>query len=456
MAHEVADIADFNRRTALAHKDGIQRPDQIGCAIDKRAVEVENECRRGHEGVAGQRKFARGNIRSQIVILPRFAGRLSEAVRSRQSMAGRAGIILAAGQGTRMKSAKPKVMHAVAGRPILGHVIAALKGAGVSRIVVVTAPDAEEVRAYRGARRRGKRHPDRTVGHGTRGGVRGVGARDFRRRRSSSAMATSAVYAGDVRCVVQGAREGRAWRLSRSVRKASAYGRVIVGSDGMLDRIVEYKDAKRRRARRRSLQCRHDGGGRETVLRLGGKARETTTRRRNTTSPTFRPSQKQTASLARWSKPTTIGCRMGVNSRAELAAAEAEMQKRLRAAAMANGVGMIAPETVYPQLRHGAGSRCAARAQHLLRHGRDGPDRRADQSQFAHRRRGGGPRRDRRALRAAASRRASGRRRAYRQFRRSEECARREGRQGQSSGLSGRCARGRGREYRRRHHHLQL
>ena len=47
-----------------------------------------------------------------------------------------------------MKSAKPKVMHAVAGRPILGHVIAALRGAGVTRIVVVTAPDADEVRAY--------------------------------------------------------------------------------------------------------------------------------------------------------------------------------------------------------------------------------------------------------------------------------------------------------------------
>ena len=42
-------------------------------------------------------------------------------------------IVLAAGQGTRMKSAKAKVMHAVAGLPILGHVMAAARGAGAER-----------------------------------------------------------------------------------------------------------------------------------------------------------------------------------------------------------------------------------------------------------------------------------------------------------------------------------
>ena len=60
----------------------------------------------------------------------------------------RACVILAAGQGTRMKSATPKVMHAVAGLPILGHVIAAARGAGAERIVVVVAPGAEEVKAF--------------------------------------------------------------------------------------------------------------------------------------------------------------------------------------------------------------------------------------------------------------------------------------------------------------------
>src|SRR5476649_2372066 len=60
----------------------------------------------------------------------------------------RAFVILAAGQGTRMKSAKPKVMHAIAGLPILGHVIAAARGAGAERIVVVIAPGAVDVEAF--------------------------------------------------------------------------------------------------------------------------------------------------------------------------------------------------------------------------------------------------------------------------------------------------------------------
>src|SRR5215831_2359932 len=63
----------------------------------------------------------------------------------------RAAVILAAGQGTRMKSAKPKVMHGIAGLPILGHVIAAARGADVDRIVVVVAPGATEVEKFAAA-----------------------------------------------------------------------------------------------------------------------------------------------------------------------------------------------------------------------------------------------------------------------------------------------------------------
>jgi bifunctional UDP-N-acetylglucosamine pyrophosphorylase/glucosamine-1-phosphate N-acetyltransferase len=60
----------------------------------------------------------------------------------------KAAVILAAGQGTRMKSALPKVLHKVAGLPLLGHVVAALKSAGVERIVVVTSAAGEDVRFY--------------------------------------------------------------------------------------------------------------------------------------------------------------------------------------------------------------------------------------------------------------------------------------------------------------------
>ena len=56
-----------------------------------------------------------------------------------------AAVVLAAGKGTRMKSALPKVMHAIAGRPMIGHVLASLEPLGTSPVVVVVAPGMKNV-----------------------------------------------------------------------------------------------------------------------------------------------------------------------------------------------------------------------------------------------------------------------------------------------------------------------
>jgi len=58
-----------------------------------------------------------------------------------------AAIVLAAGQGTRMKSKRPKVLHEVAGRPMVRHVVDALRRAGAERIIVVVGHGADLVRA---------------------------------------------------------------------------------------------------------------------------------------------------------------------------------------------------------------------------------------------------------------------------------------------------------------------
>ncbi|MEQ1577000.1 MAG: NTP transferase domain-containing protein, partial [Hyphomicrobium sp.] len=56
-------------------------------------------------------------------------------------------IVLAAGKGTRMKSSLPKVMHKVAGRSMLAHVLALAAGSGSAAPAVVIGPDMEAVRA---------------------------------------------------------------------------------------------------------------------------------------------------------------------------------------------------------------------------------------------------------------------------------------------------------------------
>lgn len=58
-----------------------------------------------------------------------------------------AAIVLAAGQGTRMRSRIPKVLHPLAGLPMIEHVLDALRGAGVDRPVVVTGHGADAVEA---------------------------------------------------------------------------------------------------------------------------------------------------------------------------------------------------------------------------------------------------------------------------------------------------------------------
>src|SRR5580693_8539931 len=67
-------------------------------------------------------------------------------------MTARAAVILAAGQGTRMKSPTPKVLHTVGGRALVDHAIDAAQGAGCERIVVVIGKDAAAVRAHVAAR----------------------------------------------------------------------------------------------------------------------------------------------------------------------------------------------------------------------------------------------------------------------------------------------------------------
>lgn len=59
-----------------------------------------------------------------------------------------AALILAAGKGTRMESHKPKVLHPIAGEPLLGHVLSTLRGIAVERTVVVVGFGAEQVREY--------------------------------------------------------------------------------------------------------------------------------------------------------------------------------------------------------------------------------------------------------------------------------------------------------------------
>lgn len=258
---------------------------------------------------------------------------------------GKAVIILAAGMGTRMKSATPKVLHKVAGRPILGHVIAAARGAGASRIVVVTSPDGAAVREYAAQEGAESVIQEQQVGTGHAANCAAVALAGF--------SGVVAVSYGDMPLLTSKTFEA-SYNAQKSAGMAivafdakdpAAYGRVILDRDGFLDHIVEFKDANE--AERAVTLCNAGllAADAKSFFRWAAKLKNDNAQKEYylTDIPLLARAEGVVCAVARTDEEEV----MGVNSRAELALAEAAMQCRLREAALAAGVGMTAPETVY-------------------------------------------------------------------------------------------------------------
>ena len=244
-----------------------------------------------------------------------------------------------------MKSALPKVMQAVAGLPMLGHVIAAMRGAGVERIVVVTHKEGEAVRAFAAKLGAESVIQDPQLGTGHAAACAGPLLKDF--------PGTVIVTYGDMPLVTAAtfaasfASQAETGMAMVGFRPADpgAYGRMILDRVRLLDRIVEFKDAN---AEERSVTLCNAG-----ILAAATKAFFTWAGKLENANAQHEYYLTDVPLLAR---ADGVRCAvveadeiemMGVNSRAELAKAEAAMQARLRTKALANFVGLVAPETVY-------------------------------------------------------------------------------------------------------------
>jgi bifunctional UDP-N-acetylglucosamine pyrophosphorylase/glucosamine-1-phosphate N-acetyltransferase len=245
-----------------------------------------------------------------------------------------------------MKSVKPKVMHAVAGLPILGHVIAAARGAGATRIVVVTASGMQDVRDYAASLGAESAVQDKQLGTGHAALCAQSALGDFGGailiNNGDMPLARAEMMAESLASAEKQGLSIVAFRPA----DAAAYGRVILGSDGLLDRIVEFKDANAEE-RAVNLCCAgtYSAADARKFFKWASKLGNS-----NAQGEYYLPEVPLVAKKDGVRSAVTVADEitvMGVNSRAELADAEAQMQKRLRAAALANGVGMIAPETVF-------------------------------------------------------------------------------------------------------------
>jgi bifunctional UDP-N-acetylglucosamine pyrophosphorylase/glucosamine-1-phosphate N-acetyltransferase len=257
----------------------------------------------------------------------------------------KAGIILAAGAGTRMKSQLPKVLHKIAGLPLLGHVVAAMRGAGVERIVVVTSPAGDAVRAYAASLNCESVVQDLQAGTG------------HAARAAESALLTFSgtlvIANGDMplitstvvqECLKAQGRTGLAM-LAFQATDAAQYGRVLLTPDGFLNRIVEYKDASE--PERNITLC--NGGcyaaDAEKFFRWAAALKNENAQKEYylTDVPSIARNEGVNCAVALADEVSVLG----VNSRSELAVAESQFQARMRTRLLAGGVGMTAPETVF-------------------------------------------------------------------------------------------------------------
>ncbi|RMG47872.1 MAG: bifunctional UDP-N-acetylglucosamine diphosphorylase/glucosamine-1-phosphate N-acetyltransferase GlmU [Acidobacteria bacterium] len=155
-----------------------------------------------------------------------------------------AAVILAAGEGTRMRSRRAKVLHEAAGRPLVEHVLRAARGAGTDPVVVVVGVQADEVREKLGP---GPRYVIQTERRGTADAVRRAGAalRGFGGDVLILCGDVPALPAAALRGLVRRHRSRKAALtvLTAVLDDPSGYGRILRGPDGAIRAIVEERDA---------------------------------------------------------------------------------------------------------------------------------------------------------------------------------------------------------------------
>ena len=255
-------------------------------------------------------------------------------------------IILAAGVGTRMKSAVPKPLHKIAGRPMIKHVIAAAEALNPDKIVVVVGPDMEQITEAV------KPHSTviQKIANGT--GAAPLAAKDHFKDFNGDIL----VILGDVPLATPEALK-RMFEVSRrfpiigmtfsGVRheKPAMFGRMVLNRDGTLEKIVEFKDAS---DKEKEINLCWSGvicaDGKELFKWLEQIDNKNAQNEYYITSlpEIARKDNRQTHVVDVPAEEME-----GANTRVELARLEKIMQNRLRKKHMLNGATLTDPDTVY-------------------------------------------------------------------------------------------------------------
>jgi len=251
-------------------------------------------------------------------------------------------IILAAGKGVRMQSAKAKVLHTICGKPMLWHVVEAAKSVGAQQNIVVMQPDATDIQAAV----TGCEFVTQQKQLGTGDAVKAaqVALKNFN--------GNVIILAGDCPLITPEALQDLLEILPKAdiamlgfeAEDAGAYGRLVV-SGSQVKEIVEFKDAN---AKQQEITLCNSGIYALPAKLLFELLAEV---KNNNAKGEYYLTDIVKIAAARGLKTIYALAEeadvLGVNNKVELAQAEAVMQMRLCTQALENGVQMIAPETVF-------------------------------------------------------------------------------------------------------------
>ena len=256
-----------------------------------------------------------------------------------------AAIILAAGKGTRMKSDLHKVLHPIAGQPMLHQVVDRARALGADPIVVVTGALGEQVEASLS---------DGTVRFAKQAEQLGTGHAVLQAKAALDGFEGNVlILYGDVPLIrtetlarmieaLDSRPEARSVVLAFRPEQPGAYGRIVAAPDGRIDKMVEFKDATEAE---RALDLCNTGlmaaRAPEIFALLDRISND------NAAGEYYLPDIVMLPGAASVFTEADGWEATGVNSRGELAEAEALWQIDRRRRAQVEGVTLIAPETVW-------------------------------------------------------------------------------------------------------------
>lgn len=257
-------------------------------------------------------------------------------------------VILAAGKGTRMRSQLPKVLHRIAGRSMLGHVLALSQSVGGDKLAVVIGPDMDSVRKEALGAAPGAQVFVQQNQAGTADAV--LAAREAIAAHTGDLLvlfADTPLLKLETISKLLGEldRGAQLAVLGFEARDPGSYGRLVTAADGTLTAIREAKDASRAELAIRLCNSGVMAFRLDAPLDVLGRIGNANAKGE------FYLTDAVEIVRAQGGRAAVVVCAedevLGVNSRRELATAEAIWQSRARNRIMDAGVTLIAPETVW-------------------------------------------------------------------------------------------------------------